>query len=237
MWNKKQQPAVLQTKSMEQRVLLVETQLCKRSMPSFTTSKSTWSKKQKRAFHRAKSGVKIAQFLHEPIKHLVLTTSPQGKDRNISTDYQVLRKRIQRKFGVLLPYFMVHTNEGYGVLHVLYRSKQYIPQKWLSSQWDQVHKSTYVYVKQPPNDVARYVVTQYVSDQGTSYQRCSWSHTWLPRGFKKAWYMYLSWFHHWQHKLNLTFMDLIEKWEHWLQLQVIKQWCLGETGLYHISWK
>src|SRR5574340_1523249 len=106
----------------------------------------SWTKKQKRAYHRAKSGIKVAGLLHAPVKHLILTTSPEGQYRNLSSDFQVLRKRVQRKFGVLLPYFKVETNEGYGVLHVLYRAKQYLPQQWLSIQWSDIHKAGVVWV-------------------------------------------------------------------------------------------
>lgn len=182
-----------------------------------------WTKKQKRAYHRAKSGVKVASILKQPIKHLVLTSSEEGSSRNIANDFQILRKRILRKFHVALPYFMVHTNEGYGVLHVLIRTKKYLPQQWLSIQWNAIHKSTYIWIKETPDDVARYVVTQYVANQGTSYQRCSWSHSWVCRGFVQAWKHHLKWFRQYQHRLNLTFIDLLLKWELWLQSQVIKQ--------------
>jgi hypothetical protein len=183
-----------------------------------------WNNKQKRAYHRAKSGIKVSDILHLPVKHLILTTSPQGSTLNISSDFQVLRKRIYRKFKILLPYFMVHTNEGNGVLHVLYRSKQYLPQKWLSAQWNDIHKSSYVYIKEVPDtDIARYVVTQYVANQGSSYQRCSWSHSWVCKSFVKSWKHHLRWFHQWQQKLNLTFIDLLNKWDAWLMSQVIKQ--------------
>lgn len=183
-----------------------------------------WTKKQKRAYHRAKSGIKVSQILHIPVKHLVLTTSPIAYNRNIANDFQVLRKRIYRQFGYLLSYFMVHTNEGYGVLHILYRSKRYLPQKWISNQWQQIHKSSYIYIKEiPDDDVARYIVTQYVADQGTSYVRCSWSHTWVCRGFVRAWRKHLRWYRQWHTKLNLTFIDLINKWDRWLMDQTIKQ--------------
>lgn len=119
---------------------------------------------------------------------------------------------------------MVHTNEGYGVLHVIYRGKSYLPQKWVSYAWTDIHKSSYVYIKEvPDDDVARYIVTQYVADQGTTYQRCSWSRGWVCKGFVAAWKRHLRWFHQWQRKLNLDFIDLITKWELWIQNQVIKQ--------------
>lgn len=183
-----------------------------------------WNNKQKRAYHRAKSGVKVAEILKLHIKHLVLTTSPEGQHRNITNDFQILRKRIYRKFGFLLAYFLVHTNEGYGVLHIIYRNKGYLPQRWVSHAWDDIHKSSYVYIKEvPDNDIARYVVTQYIADQGTSFQRSSWSHNWVCKGFVKAWKKHLRWYHQWHLKIGLDFIDLITKWELWIQNQVIKQ--------------
>lgn len=210
-----------------------------------TSVKTMWSKKQKRAYHRAKSGVKVAHILKIPIKHLVLTSSPQASERNIATDFQALRKRILRKYQVNLSYFLVHTSEGNhtfvprtnkrgreyysllgGVLHILYRSNKYIPQQWLSHQWNEIHWSPYVYIKQPPEDIANYVVTQYLADQGTSYQRCSWSHNWVCKGFVTAWKQHLRWFNQYRHRLNLDFIDLLNKWDRWIQNQVIKQYTL-----------
>ena len=196
-------------------------------------AREMWTKKQKRAYHRAKSGVKVAEILHQPIKHLVLTTSPAAANRNIANDFQVLRKRIYRRFGVLLPYFMVRTNEGNGVLHILFRSKQYIPRNWLIAHWSDIHKSHYVYIKEPPTDVAYYVVTQYVAGQGSSYQRCSWSQNWVCKGFVKQWKEILHQTRDWK---NQTFnydyylwtapvqISLaLAKWDEWLMSQAIKQ--------------
>lgn len=184
----------------------------------------SWSKKQKRAYQRAKSGVRVADILKVPIKHLILTTSPSGVGRDLSTDFQILRKRIFRKFGFNLAYFKVRTNEGYGVLHILYRSHRYLPQPWLSANWLDIHKSSYVWIKEVPDtDIARYVVTQYVASQGTSYQRCSWSFNWVCKGFVTAWKRWIRWYKQWQRPLNLTYIDLLTKWDRWLQDNVIKQ--------------
>jgi len=193
-----------------------------------------WTKKQKRAYHRAKSGVRVSSILHLPIKHLVLTTAPQGSTRNISNDFQVLRKRIYRQFGFLLSYFMVHTNEGNGVLHILFRAKQYLPQQWVSKQWNEIHLSPYVYIKEVPDtDIARYVVTQYVAGQGSSYQRCSWSHSWVCKGFVKAWKCILRRTSDWKHPYwsrlhgcwcaHYQLQKALTAWDRWLLDQVIKQ--------------
>lgn len=200
-------------------------------------SYGTWTKKQKRAYHRIRSGDKVARILKIPIKHLVLTTSPQGKNRNLSKDFQILRKRILRRFHTSLPYCKVNTNESNGVMHVLIRTKTFLPQRWLSAQWLDIHKSSYIWIKQPPNDVARYVVTQYIPDQGSSFARCSWSHTWVCKGFVKAWYAILHQTRDWKHQRwnNLTqtwtaeirISFALNAWDKWLSDTVIKQTALS----------
>jgi hypothetical protein len=146
-----------------------------------------WSNKQKRAYHRVKSGVAIASLTNTPIQHIVLTTSEVAKNKNICNDFQILRKRIKRRWNNDLSYFCVRTNEGNGVLHVLNKDKGFIPQRWLSKQWNEIHKSPYVFIKRPPKHIANYVVTQYVSNQKSSFQRCSWSQTWVCERFVKIW--------------------------------------------------
>jgi len=146
-----------------------------------------WSTKQKRAYHRVKSGVRLASLTNTPIQHIVLTTSEIAKNRNICNDFQVLRKRVKRRWNIDLSYFCVKTYEGYGVLHLVVKDKGFIPQRWLSKNWNEIHKSSYVYIKRPPKHIANYVVSQYVSNQKSSYQRCSWSQTWVCQGFVKIW--------------------------------------------------
>ena len=202
-----------------------------------------WLRKQKRAYHRAKSGVKVADCKHQYVKHLVLTSSPEGSHRDIMQDFQVLRKRIEREFNIKFNYFCVHTNEGQhqvverisktgksgffllgGVLHIIFRENKYLPWQWVSKNWDEIHKSPNVSIKAVPDtDIARYIITQYVSGQGSSYQRCSWSQGWVCKGFVKAWKNHLRWFNQWKHKLNLTFQDLLNKWDQWLKNLVFKQ--------------
>jgi hypothetical protein len=71
-----------------------------------------WLRKQKRAYQRAKSGVRVAEYKKQYVKHLVLTSSQEGSKRDIMQDFQVLRKRIEREFNIRFNYFCVHTNEG-----------------------------------------------------------------------------------------------------------------------------
>lgn len=181
-----------------------------------------WSNKQKRAYHRVKSGVRLSNLLGIPIQHIVLTTSPEGKSRNLSNDFQALRKRIRRKFGIEMPYFCVRTNEGNGVLHLIVRNNGYIPQRWLSAQWSEIHQSPYVYIKRPPKHIANYVISQYVSAQGSSYQRCSWSQSWVCKGFCNIWHSVKESSRDWENEqytqynelyYPINYKEAIDKWD------------------------
>ena len=100
-----------------------------------------WTFKQKRAYHRVLSGYRFSIFLSKPLRFFTLTTAI-GVKRNINDDFQILKKRIGRKFGHL-EYFKVKSSEGNGVLHVIYRGP-YIPQKWLSRHWNDIRGSPIV---------------------------------------------------------------------------------------------
>jgi hypothetical protein len=88
-------------------------------------------------------------------------------------------------------YFKVETNEGNGVLHIVYRGS-YLPQSWLSTVWTEIHNSPIVNIKlldfKDMKKTACYIVSQYLSSQGSSYVRSSQSWNWVFRGFKKMWY-------------------------------------------------
>jgi hypothetical protein len=73
-------------------------------------------------------------------------------------------------------YHRVRTNEINGVLHIVAVS-DFIPYHWITKTWGEIHKSPNVSITEisPDNygDRARYIVTQYVATQGTSYVRSS----------------------------------------------------------------
>ena len=88
-------------------------------------------------------------------------------------------------------YFKVETNEGNGVLHILYRGS-YLPYSWLSSVWSEIHNSPIVNIKllnlHDSIKTSCYIVSQYVSFQYSSYVRSSQSWDWVFHGFKTLWY-------------------------------------------------
>ena len=106
---------------------------------------SKWSKKQKRGFQRILSGFTRAKALGKNVRFFTLTSSPTSKWRQINPHFQVLRKRIERNYGKI-EYIKFRTNEGYGVLHVLYTCP-FIPQRWLSRNWDEIHGAKIVDIR------------------------------------------------------------------------------------------
>ena len=104
-----------------------------------------WSKKQKRCYHRIQSGLVKYNAQKLLIRFITLTSSPASTPHNISRDFQILTQRIRRKYSKF-EYIKINTNEGHGVIHLLYNGS-YIPQKWLSNQWSIIHKSPIVDVR------------------------------------------------------------------------------------------
>ena len=212
-----------------------------------------WLRKQKRAYQRAKSGVRVAEYKKQYVKHLVLTSSLEGSKRDIMQDFQVLRKRIEREFNIKFNYFCVHTNEGQhqvverisktgksdffllgGVLHIIFRENKFLPWQWLSKNWAEIHKTPNVSIKAVPDrDTARYIVTQYVAGQGSSYQRCSWSQGWVCKGFVKEWKRILHQTSDWKHQRWSQLLQCwcahhqmekaLDEWDRWLKNLVFKQ--------------
>jgi hypothetical protein len=89
-------------------------------------------------------------------------------------------------------YFKVITNEGNGVVHVMFRG-WYIPYNWLVDNWSDIHLSWEVNIQLVSNlskddkKVVSYIVSQYVVTQSSSYVRFSQSVDWVFRGFVVAW--------------------------------------------------
>jgi len=136
---------------------------------------------------------------------------------SLNNDFQVLKKRIVRYSPFRLfregyisknqmsklysrdsyfknfsfEYFKVETNEGNGVLHILYRGN-YLPYSFLVDNWTDIHNSWDINIKkidlEDPKGASCYVVSQYVTSQESSYVRSSQSWRWVFRGFKSVWY-------------------------------------------------
>jgi len=99
-------------------------------------------------------------------------------------------------------YFKVETNEGNGVLHIVYKG-EYLPYDYLVDNWQDIHNSWDVNIKLIDNSkkdlkkASTYIVSQYISHQDSSYVRSSQSWGWVYRGFKRDWRSLCSWYYKW----------------------------------------
>jgi len=155
--------------------------------------RSASEKKRGRAFHKLLSGIRIGELSNVTVSHLVLTSAPGTEYAKLNRDFQRLYKRIGREFGQI-PYCKVKTKEGYGVLHVLIRTRKVLPQKWLSDKWNTVHVgSSIVWINRiygSAKKAAGYLAAQYCS--GQEFDRLSSSLNWIKKGATRSWRQILS---------------------------------------------
>jgi hypothetical protein len=136
------------------------------------------------------SGLTVGKSRKERLRFMTLTSSPESVDRNLNDDFRALKMRILRKYHFKMKYWKIRTNEGNGVLHVVFRGK-YIPQKWLSEQWANIHKSPIVDIrslyetKKGLTGIVFYLVGNYLAKQ--SFERMSWGYGWVFPGFVRKW--------------------------------------------------
>ncbi len=153
---------------------------------------SSWSPKARRWYQRVLSGVTHHQANRRILRVITLTSGPRAPPQDeINASWQVLRKRIVRKWHIKLEYWKLRTSEGNGVLHIIY-SGPYIPQRWLSRNWAEIHNSPIVYIQKmrfKKKRLVNYLMKHYLPahDHGGLYTRMSWSWGWVFRGFCGAW--------------------------------------------------
>jgi hypothetical protein len=154
----------------------------------------SYTKKQRRAFQRLMSGLTVGKGRRERLRFTTLTTSNEAKslgfDKKLNEHFRVLKMRIFRKYHFKMKYWKIRTNEGNGVLHIVFRGK-YIPQKWLSEAWADIHKSPIVDIRslyETPKGlkgICFYLVGNYLSKQ--SFERMSWGYSWVFPAFVASW--------------------------------------------------
>jgi len=156
------------------------------------SGRSELSAKRKRGFHRLVSGFTRAHYRGDRLRFMTLTSAVGGSVRVIRRHLQVLRKRIHREFGFLIQYWSIATNEGNGVLHIVFKGG-FIPQSWLSSAWSAIHGARIVDIRVlrgSSRRLASYLVANYLCKQ--SFERMSWSWGWVFRGFCGVWASHFS---------------------------------------------
>jgi hypothetical protein len=159
------------------------------------------------------------------------------KQKRINDDFQKLNKRIKRltplklvrngyiKLNEIRKYYpqksmgefidfdycKVETSEGGGVLHIIFKG-DFIPQKWLSVQWNDIRNGSWnVDIRLCRDTHACYVVNQYLSGQN-AFERYSWSWGWVYKGFIKNWYNFKKYFFEPLTKWNLHMEGIAIEW-------------------------
>jgi hypothetical protein len=161
--------------------------------PTYKSS-NTWSKKQKRAYHCAISGLKRCKALGFKAFFLTLTSSPKTNHPDLRKDWDILVKRVRKLFPKF-QYVKVETFEGYGVIHALYHHAfenwSYANiHDWFSKNWMEIHQApiiwnTVVEEEHSINKVSAYLC-QYMSGQKGFFRR-STSLNWVFAGYRKKW--------------------------------------------------
>ena len=116
-----------------------------------------------------------------------LSSSNSAKRLDISRDVDVLIKRIRRKYPQF-QYWRMITDEGNGVIHLLYTGN-YIPKSWIKSNWYSIHKSYIVDISEVRSNkkMANYLVGHYLANHNCSYTRMSMSKNWIFQGAVSKW--------------------------------------------------
>jgi len=149
-----------------------------------------YTKKQRRAFQRLMSGLTVGKSRKDRPRFMTLTSSPGSDKTKLNAHFRTLKMRIFRKFHFKMKYWKIRTNEGNGVLHIVFRGK-FIPQEWLSTQWTDIHQSPIVDIRslyETANGlkgICFYLIGNYLSKQ--SFERMSWGYSWVFPAFVGCW--------------------------------------------------
>jgi hypothetical protein len=178
------------------------------------------------------------------VAFVTLTGAPGANVARLRADRKVLMKRIARELGYVdIEMVSIQTEEGNGVLHELWgwhvrpgeRSRKfYIPHKWLSKNWEEIHGAKIVVIKayrygeHSRHRLSQYLISQYLGDQcGYVNSTVSWKKTF---GFplRKTWERMLTL---WRLKNNqrvqegwprLSFKAVLDLWESMLRGETVQ---------------
>jgi len=165
----------------------------------------------------------------------MLSTARGGDSGRLSDHHKRLRQSVERHLGFSgLEFVQVSTSEGNGVLHIVWAWRGsrsfYVPQAWLSSEWNRIHGAPVVWIapiggsRRDAHFTSRYMVTQYCVEQN-GFKRLSWSWSRLPFALVSSWetlkrlasHSYLDDGFRWQRHYVLTISEVVAAWEHLLE--------------------
>lgn len=154
------------------------------------------TKQQKRCYQRLRSGIDSALDRGKWLRFMTLTTGPKVT-KHLNNSFKAFKMRVERaKIGKdgfkgfkFNKYMKIETTEGNGVLHIVYwgTKKHYLPQKWISKTWKNLHNSPIADIRliKEKGRLVNYLVGSYLTDQPIKRISCGWKWLWL--GFVKSW--------------------------------------------------
>jgi hypothetical protein len=155
----------------------------------------SWSRRQKRLFHRGMSGIEIAWSLGEEIRFLTLTSSNESDQSDIHRSWERFVKCARRGFGRFESVAVKEVElSGRSNIHCLFRGS-FIPQGWISSQWSRIHRSPVVDIRmvnrrgfrsRSKRSTSAYLV-KYLGKNEQGFYRFWCSQGWVFRGFVGFW--------------------------------------------------
>ena len=165
---------------------------------SATYKSPSWSRQQRRCYQRINSWIVECWGRGCYLYRVELTSSSNSDPKKLRRNHLRLLRKIKRHFGTYPEFFVIETTEGNGVLHLVWGTSMpmWIPQKWLSDTWSEIHNSPIVWIKamgrgkRDREAVSRYLVSQYLSGQ-TKFKRESWSWWRSKISLSKAWRSFL----------------------------------------------
>ena len=209
-------------------------------------TKVEWSKAQKRCFQRVRSLFTYWSTHDYQLLWVMLSTAPGGDRSKLAYHHKRIRQQLERKLGYKgVQMFQVETSEGHGVLHIVWAwhgdQTFYVPQDWLSAEWERIHGAKIVWVsriggsKKDRDKVGRYMIAQYCGSQ-SGFVRFSWSWWSMDVAVSKNWESLkrlasVSFYDetarwHWRREYILPMSEVITAWE---SLLTDGETMLGET--------
>jgi len=95
---------------------------------------------------------------------LTLTSSTESDNKYILNHWEILRKRINRKYGKIWYFAVREMNEKGDLihLHILFYAP-YINVNWISTQWNDIHNAKVVYIEGIPDSEIQSKILGYMS--------------------------------------------------------------------------
>ena len=95
---------------------------------------------------------------------LTLTSSIESDNKYILNHWEILRKRINRKYGKIWYFAVRETNEKGDLIHLhILLYAPYINVNWISTQWNDIHNAKVVYIEGIPDSEIQSKILGYMS--------------------------------------------------------------------------